>query len=853
MTYEQFLENKQVKAPIGGLTETAPLNPALFPHQRDICRWAIRGGFRAIFAAFGLGKTVMQLQLCESMCLNDDYTSLIVAPLGVRQEFVRDARNIFQMEIKYVRNTSEFEGYFAEGHRHFITNYERVRDGQLDPDLFEVVTLDEASVLRSFGSKTYQEFLPLFANVKYKFVATATPAPNKYKEIIHYAGFLGVMDTGQALTRFFKRDSSQAGNLKLHPHKEREFWMWVNTWACFVQYPSDLGHSDEGYLLPPLQVVEHRLDVDHSEAGFDGWGQGKIFIDDAGGLSAQAKERRRSIDQRCQRAIEIIEASPEDHFAIWCELNDEADIIERYLLERFGKDAYVTAHGVAGKDALDQREADLVKFSEGRCQFIVTKPKVAGSGCNFQHHCHRAIYVGISDKFNDFIQSIHRLYRFLQKNTVRIDLIWTASQDITYDNLMAKWERHKEQGEIMQAIIKKYGLNMDMTEVVKRSMGVERIEMKGEKFTAVHNDNVLEMRDMPESSIDLFVTSWPFSDQYEYTPSYNDFGHNEGDVEFFAQMDYLTPHELRTLKPGRRYCLHVKDRIVFGYQTPYGHQKPVGRYSVNPFSDKCVAHMVKHGFVYDGRITIDTDVVRENNQTNRLTGGEMRKDGTKMGVGMPEYILLFYKPQSDSTKGYADDPVTSNIQNDAWQILASGIWRSDGCERFLPPEKIKSLPLPALKSLWKKHCKQTHYSYEEHVAVNRALLENGTLPGSFQLLPPYCHNEAWIWEDIARMRTLNCNQSKGRKEMHTCPLQFDVVKRLILRYSNPGELVCDPFGGLMTVPYVAMEQGRRGYGIELNPDYFADGVSHLRRMEHKLSVPTLWDLVELENEKMETA
>lgn len=854
--YNDFLRGKRIEAASQGLKDFPPLNDNLYPHQKAICQKAIEMGRYAIFAKFGLGKTVMQLQLCQTYVEVEGGCSLIVAPLGVRQEFKRDAKNIFGIDIQYVKDDRDFQEKRSQGHRHFITNYERVREGKLNPENFLVTSLDEASVLRSFGSKTYQEFLPKFANVKYRFVATATPAPNKYKEIIHYAGYLGVMDTANALTRFFKRDSSQAGNLKIHPHKEKEFWLWVASWACFVQKPSDIGFSDNGYELPPLKVFEHRLEADHSDAGTDSWGQHKIFADDSADLSAKAKERRKSIVQRCTKAIEIIEESPEDHFIIWTEMNDEAKYIERYLKEIFGKDAYVTAHGVSSLNDLDQRERDIVKFSDGLCRFMVTKPKVCGSGCNFQRHCHRAIFLSLSEKFNDFIQSVHRIYRFLQKSEVQIDLIWTSSQDSTYDILMKKWQRDKELGERMSRIIKEFGLNVDYTGHIERSIGCKRVEVKGQNFKCVHNDNVEEYSDprlVPDNSIGLFVTSWPFSDQYEYTPSYNDFGHNDGDDDFFAQMDYLTPHMFRALKPGRIYCLHVKNRIVFGYQTPYGHEKPVGRYSVNPFAFKCIPHMVKHGFVYDGTITIDTDVVRENNQTNRLTRGEMRKDGTKMGVGMPEYVHIFYKPQTDSTKGYADEPVTSDMDNDKYQLVASPIWRSDGMDTFLTPEKIQSLPLDSLKSLWKRYAKNTHYNFEEHVAVNRALLEAGKLPGSFMLLPPHCRNTDWIWEDVARMQTLNCKQSKGRKEMHTCPLQFDVVRRLIERYSKEGDLVADPFGGLMTVPYIAIEMGRKGFGVELNPQYFADGLAYCKAMEYKQSVPTLWDLVETEKEEEEAA
>src|SRR5690606_21325644 len=160
------------------------------------------------------------------------------------------------------------------------------------------VSLDEASILRSFGSKTYQEFLGLFDGLPYRFVATATPSPNRHKELIHYAGFLGIMDTGQALTRFFQRDSSKAGNLKLYPHKEREFGLCLHTWACFVQRPSDLGHSDDGYALPPLTIDWHQVQVDVQSDEVERDGQGVLVRGGAMNLQAAAREKRDTLDDR---------------------------------------------------------------------------------------------------------------------------------------------------------------------------------------------------------------------------------------------------------------------------------------------------------------------------------------------------------------------------------------------------------------------------------------------------------------------------------------------------------------------------------------------------------------------------
>ena len=238
MKYLDFLKSKIVFAKETGFeVDEQDLSPILKPHQSDAVKWAIRGGRRALFESFGLGKTLQQLEIIRLILKREGGKGLIVCPLGVRQEFTQDAQEHLGLTLEYVKNMADCRGSRADI---FITNYERVRDGDIDPLFFTVTSLDEASVLRSFGSLTYQTFLDKFRGVKYKFVCTATPSPNKYKELIHYAGYLEIMDTGQALTRFFQRDSTKANNLTLYPHKEDEFWLWISTWALFITKPSDL-------------------------------------------------------------------------------------------------------------------------------------------------------------------------------------------------------------------------------------------------------------------------------------------------------------------------------------------------------------------------------------------------------------------------------------------------------------------------------------------------------------------------------------------------------------------------------------------------------------------------------------
>lgn len=830
-TYTEFLKDKVIKAPISGI-EVSPtdISHALKPHQRDAVLWALKGGRRALFEAFGLGKSIQQLEWCRVLIEKIGGKALIVCPLGVKQEFAEDAVHLLNIPAPtYVRNMEEVK---AADNRILITNYERIRDGDIDPHYFTACSLDEASVLRSFGSKTYQTFLPKFKGVKYKLVATATPAPNRYKELIHYGGYLEIMDTGQALTRFFQRDSTKANNLTLYPHKEKEFWLWLSTWALFIQKPSDLGYSDEGYNLPPLQVNYHMLantkPVNEEEKN----GQVKLIKAFAVGLSEAAREKRESIDIRLAETKRIIDESPDEHFIIWHDLESERHAIKHAIPE---------AKFIYGSQDMDERERNTIGFSKGDFRILATKKELSGSGCNFQKHCHRQIFIGIDYEFNDFIQAIHRCYRFLQTKPVIIDIIYMETEQQVLEVLKKKWEKYNKLTESMEEIVRKYGLSRnDAIIEMQRSIGVEEIIAKGKNYIAIHGDCVEETGKMQDNSVDMLLTSIPFGNHYEYCASYNDFGHNENTDKFFEQMDYLTPNLLRILKPGRVYACHVKDRVLFGNATG------TGMPTIEPFHALTIMHYMKHGFQFFGMITVITDVVRENNQTYRLGWTEQCKDGTKMGVGCPEYILLFRKLPTDTSRAYADTPVTKSKEEytrGQWQLDAHAFWRSSG-NRQLSVDDLKDMPISDIRKLYNKYSKETVYDFDKHVEMANAMDEKNKLPATFMCIDP----ASWspdVWDDVNRMRTLNTEQSQRRKQMHLCPLQFDIVDRLINRYTNEGETVLDPFGGLMTVPLEAMKAGRKGIGIELNPEYYRDGCWYLKREEDNQETPTLFDFMEV--------
>lgn len=1053
MTYSDFIQSKKPLAQLSGFVPVTAPHESLKPHQRDIALWMVRGGRRAGFLAFGLGKTRIHLQVAKWICEHENKKPclicgnictfesqhdhqpttprkyLIIAPLGVRYVFVQEEGPAMGIEVEYCRTDGEVAQSKCQI---IITNYERVRDGQITvtPEVFSGVGLDEASVLRSFGSKTYQSFLTMFAKIDYRFVFTATPSPNRHKELIHYAGFLGVMDTGQALTRFFKRDSQKAGNLTLMPSMEAEFLDWLSSWSCFLQKPSDLGYDDTGYIMPGLEVEWVCVPVDHTKAWamIDSWGQHQLFLDKSSGLKDLAEVKRSTIVTRIAKAKEIIDAHPGDNFILWHELEEERRVIEK---------AIPNVKTIYGTQDLEKRENIILEFSGAGFGCLGTKPQLSGSGCNLQHHCHRAIFLGSSYKFNDFIQSVHRILRFQQKHIVTISIIYTESEDAVISSIKEKWAQHNELVAHMSELLKRYKLDLETMQIIRKT-GCDRVEILSDKFRAINNDCVLELmaknidnecniynisrhanissevvsekqnktseiceavqkqeskdgatlasgmvckkqekgereeftlekakprkgknelpslcqktqgeagsknagmvqskhskgtsdcakvdpetalrshngdvsgnekqtgwqvcdlpkeiqnkkssggslpqngqgagdsllevqhgigpvprrseagdksggisgEAWPDDCVDLICSSLPFGNQYEYSANHSDFGYAKDNAQFFVQMDYLVPNLLRVLKPGRLACIHVKDRIRFGGQ--HGTGVP----TVDRFSDKTADLFERHGFFFLGRITIDTDVVRENAQTYRLGWSENAKDSTKMGVGMQEYVLLFRKPQTERAQAYADVPVTKDKEvymRSDWQVDAAGFWKSDG-NRLPDPDIMANMPMDAVRRLWIAHSKSKVYRHKEHVDIAKEMEKLGYLPSSWMLFAPISNNPG-IWTDIARMRVLNAEQDKQRKEKHVCPLQLDICNRLIGRYSNPGEVVLDPFAGIFTVPYCAVNLGRIGWGIELANEYWHCGVGYCEQAEREHNMPTLFDMLDAKVATVET-
>lgn len=839
LDYDSFLRDKVAfDRKFGFDVEDSELSPILKPHQAAIVKWAVRGGRRAIFARYGLGKSVMQLEILRLILdrMRPAARALIVAPLGVRGEFIRDGRELLGLDVKFVRRTEEMDGGGF-----YVTNYESVRDGRLDVSLFDAVSLDEAAVLRSFGSKTYQEFLGLFADIPFRFVATATPSPNRHKELIHYAGFLGVMDTGAALTRFFKRDPSKAGNLQLHPHKTREFWLWLNTWACFLQAPSDLGFSDDGYDLPPLDVQWHQVEIDMQSDQVDRDGQGVLVRGGALSMVDAAREKRNTLGARVDELMGLVRRhhlwEPGAQIILWCDLNDEQDAIERAL-----KDGGFTFSSVHGGLSDDEAERRLDEWRARETYALIGKPVMLGQGLNLQQ-AHTSIFVGVTYKFEQTVQAVHRVQRFGQEQACDVHLIFAESETEVRSVLEQKWSEHDRLADTMSDVLREFGLDPSaISAELTRAMGVERVEYSGDSWTIALNDSVVEARDhLAPESVGLIVTSVPFGNHYEYSPNYSDMGHTDNNDHFWWGMDYLTPSLFRSLMPGRILAVHVKDRQLFGSVTGKG------VYTVAPFHAEAIAHYAGHGFDYFGMITVTTDVVRENNQTYRLGYSKMLKDHSSMGVGSPEYVLLFHKPQSNRAVGWADERIAKSRIDytlGRWQIDAAAEWRDSG-NRLLTGSELAAVSPEMRSRLFAKQSQANVYDYAEHVKLAETLAEANALPSTFASLVP----GSWrpdVWADVNRLDTLNSDQRRRDVENHICPFPLDIPRRIIAEWSNPGDLVYDPFGGIGSTALTAVEAGRRAYSSELNPASVADSLVYLRRHDAREAVPSLFDLIDLE-------
>ena len=418
MTYDEFLKTKEMQSIRAGFSVPKDaLNSNLFPFQKDIVAWALQKGKSCVFTDCGSGKTIIQLEYAHQVCKKTGGTALIVCPLSVAEQTKREGEK-FGIEAHVVREQADIIRGSVN-----ITNYEILN--HFDPETFVCIVLDESSILKCYTSATRNELIDSFAGTPYKLCCTATPSPNDHTELGNHAEFMGIMSRTEMLATYFVHDGSDTSKWRLKGYGEQKFWEWVATWAICMRTPKDLGYTDDGYVLPKLNIIEHTIP---SEAG--GY---ELFARRAETLSERREARKESQEKRVLEAKKLVEESDEQ-WLVWCDYNSESDALHKAI------DGSVE---VVGADSPDFKSEQAILFVDGRTKCLVSKSSIYGMGLNFQN-CHNIIYCGISDSFESFYQSVRRCWRYGQKNEVNAHIIISEKEMNVLDNIKRKEKQMNE-------------------------------------------------------------------------------------------------------------------------------------------------------------------------------------------------------------------------------------------------------------------------------------------------------------------------------------------------------------------------------------------------------------------------
>lgn len=747
--YKEFLASKLVKTQDSGFeVPESEINPMLFPFQRFIVRRALKAGRYALFEDCGLGKTAQQIEWAWHVSQHTGKPVLILCPLAVAAQTINEGVK-FGREVRKWTPDSDVSTFSI-----WITNYEQL--GKIDASKFSGVVLDESSILKNFTGATKTELISAFADTPFKLCCTATPAPNDLNEMGNHSEFLGVMDSTDMRMRWFVRDEGM-NDYRLKGHAENEFYSWISTWASVLRSPSDIGFQMDGYILPPMNILERMVMVEVKD-------DYKMFNDTAVNATEFNKELRMTLVPRMEVVAEIVNGSNEP-WIVWVNQNEEEEHICSLI---------PGAVAVRGSDSPERKAERLLGFAAGEFRVLVTKKKIAQFGMNFQH-CRNQVFAALDFSFEGLYQAIRRSYRFGQTNEVNIYLVTTDTMTNVAESIQRKQLQFNA---MMDGIVKA---------VNGRAYGIKtHVDLRAVETPqyAIYNGDCVELIQREgDNSWDLAVFSPPFSTLFTYSDHVADMGNCASDEEFFEQTDFLLKELYRVIKPGRLVCVHTKDLARYKNSSGYS-----GLYD---FTGDYHRAMERAGFRYHSKITIWTDPVLEmqRTKTQRLLYKQLRTNSSYTGIGMPEYVTIFRKWDGDESRWH---PITNkdatNFPLDTWQRWASPVWQFTDIDE----EMRMVLPLlsaDALKSLG--HDVLEKYAGRPWMDIQRTDVLNN-------------------YEGA----------KKEKDEKHICPLQLGVIERCVALWSNPGETVGTPFLGIGSELYKAVQMGRRGVGFELKESYF---------------------------------
>jgi hypothetical protein len=757
--YAEFLESKRVTVVPSGFAADR-LNSSLFEFQHDITKWSTERGRSAIFADCGTGKTPMQLAWAEAVTGKFNKPVLILAPLAVSKQTEREGKK-FGIDVKVAASDLDIKK-----HGIFVTNYEKI--DHFDPSRFGGIVLDESSILKSFNGATRNVLIERFHDTPMKLCCTATPAPNDFMELGNHSEFLGVLTRTEMLSTFFVHDGGDTAKWRLKGHAEEEYWKWICQWAVMIRKPSDLGYSDKGFELPPLNLIHH---VVHTKAKPEGF----LFQVEAQSLIERRQVRRGSLRERAEKCAEIVATKPNEPWMVWCDLNDEGDLLTEMI---------PGAVQVAGKDKDADKESRMLAFSDGSIQTLVSKARIAGWGMNWQH-CPNVVYAGLSDSYEAFYQTVRRFWRFGQTRQVDCHIVTSDAEGAVVRNIQRKEKDAMRMAAEMVKHMSVYNTEAIHKQTVRTAETYQTRTETGDGWEMRLGDCVELSKAIPDNSIHYSIFSPPFASLYTYSASERDMGNARTHAEFYYHFQFLIAELYRVLMPGRLLSFHCMN-------LPSSKERD-GVIGLYDFRGNLIRMFSKAGFIYHSEVVIWKDPVTAMQRTKALglLHKQVVKDSCMSRQGIPDYLVTMRKPGENPER------------------VAGPLTRYVGDE---PPPRHGD----AVKSPLEWY-------------PDREVSGSGATRTSIEIWQRYASP---VWMDINPSRTLQKESAReDRDERHICPLQLDVIERAIDLWTNPHDTILSPFAGIGSEGYVAVQRLRKFIGIELKESYFKQACANLRAAE----------------------
>jgi DNA modification methylase len=787
--YNEFLESKRVSVePTGFRIDDDDINPMLYDYQRDIVKIALWKGRFLLLQDCGLGKAPESLEWAYHVQQHTGKPVLIVAPLGVTYQLEQESIK-FNRPIRRIRQPDELNGDTV------VTNYEMLHKFKDHSATFGGIVFDESSIFKSLAGKTRALALEMAQDIPLRLCASATPSPNDYDELLRQAEILGVMKEKEAKALFFIQDGNQANKWRLKGHAIDDFWEWVSEWAVAMRVPSDLGYSDDHFTRADLYI--HEIVVP-GKAYKNHTGQASLFPLEAKTMSERREARNSTIVERVTAMRSLLNGDggileyvpdydPDEPMIVWRQFLAEADEVRRQMPDVID---------IRGSMTQDEKESCIFDFSNGNSQRIVTDPRMFGHGMNWQHS-RLQFFIGLSDSYESVYQAIRRQWRNFQMRDVHVFFITASTEGAVVANVKRKETQHNEMyDQIVGRMAKHYSHNV--AQIGRQEMEYKVNKFETENSTVYLGDSTEMLKEEPDDSISLTITSVPFPGMYTYTNSARDAGNCINGEETTEHIRYIMEQVYRVTVPGRLCCIHLTQEPMFKWKD--GH---VGRLD---FRGDIIRMMQNMGWVYWSEVSIVKNPQMKAMRTNDsgLTQASVHKDMTRAAPAMNDYVVIFKKlgdaapvpalisPKYEKWDGW--------LNMDDWVTYAHGVWEFDNEEDLLPlPEQI--------------------------------------------------------WTDILESDVLRLNGKQahiaGRDnedEKHLCPLQNGVVERLLLMYSNQGERILDPFSGQGTTGYWAIKHAREYIGCELKESYWKLSNRVLREAEANAKEFDMFQFMEAKKE-----